>query len=375
MMDIPNEHQLKFNSIKDAKSLLEAIEKRFDGNDATKKTQRNLLKQQYENFNASSFESLDQTFDRLQKLVYEPEVKKVSSSSTNTQNKAFVSSSSNNNTNSSNEAVNNTFGVTTTETQVTTANSTNIDNLSDAIICAFLASQSNSSQLVRSLILMGMRLLPLTTRAQDNRNRESTRRNVPIETTNSSALVSCDGLGGYHWSDQAKKGPNYALMAYSTSSSDSEFEIHCNEITIRELRKKLETVQREKDGIQLTVEKLENASKSLNKLIDSHIVDNCKKGLGYNAVPPPHTVLCMHPKPDLSYISLEEFTSERAVETLNAKTNEEVPKVVKKDNGAPIIKYWKSDDEDESVPQPNIEKNTVKPSVAKLEFVKPKQQS
>ncbi|GJU18271.1 hypothetical protein Tco_1146237 [Tanacetum coccineum] len=54
MMGIPNEHQLKFNSTKDAKLLLEAIEKRFGGNAATKKTQRNLLKQQYENFTAPS---------------------------------------------------------------------------------------------------------------------------------------------------------------------------------------------------------------------------------------------------------------------------------------------------------------------------------
>ncbi|GKE06188.1 hypothetical protein Tco_1398206 [Tanacetum coccineum] len=65
MMGIPNEHQLKFNSIKDAKLLLEAIEKRFSGNSATKKTQRNLLKQQYENFTVPSSESLDQTFDKL----------------------------------------------------------------------------------------------------------------------------------------------------------------------------------------------------------------------------------------------------------------------------------------------------------------------
>ncbi|GKE93521.1 hypothetical protein Tco_1574616, partial [Tanacetum coccineum] len=62
---IPNEHQLKFNSIKDAKSLLQAVEKRFRGNTATKKTQRILLKSQYENFTASSSEVLDQTFNRL----------------------------------------------------------------------------------------------------------------------------------------------------------------------------------------------------------------------------------------------------------------------------------------------------------------------
>ncbi|GKE19475.1 hypothetical protein Tco_1427052 [Tanacetum coccineum] len=65
MMGTPNEHQLKFNSIKDAKKLLEAVKKRFGGNEATKKTQMNLLKQQYENFTAPSSEMLDQTFNRI----------------------------------------------------------------------------------------------------------------------------------------------------------------------------------------------------------------------------------------------------------------------------------------------------------------------
>ncbi|GJS81081.1 hypothetical protein Tco_0747622 [Tanacetum coccineum] len=197
LMGIPNEHQLKFNSIKDAKSLLQAIEKRFGGNAATKKTQRNLLKQQYENFTASNSEVLDQTFDRLQKLIsqleihgesisqedvnqkflrslspewnthtivwrnkpeidtlslddlynnlkiYEPEVKGTSSSNTNTQNVAFVSS---NNTSSTNGAVNTAHGVTTASTQATAVNSTTIDNLSDAVICSFFASQPNSLQ-------------------------------------------------------------------------------------------------------------------------------------------------------------------------------------------------------------------------------------
>ncbi|GJZ04149.1 hypothetical protein Tco_0537424 [Tanacetum coccineum] len=74
LIGIPNEHQLKFNSIKDAKLLLQAVEKRFGGNAATKKTQRNLLKQQYENFTASSSEVLDQTFDRLQNLISQLEI-------------------------------------------------------------------------------------------------------------------------------------------------------------------------------------------------------------------------------------------------------------------------------------------------------------
>ncbi|GJY35271.1 hypothetical protein Tco_0420649, partial [Tanacetum coccineum] len=58
---------------------------------------------------------------------------------------AFVSSS-NNNTSSSNEAVNVAHGVTTASTQVNAPKSTNIDNLSDAVICSFFASQPNSPQ-------------------------------------------------------------------------------------------------------------------------------------------------------------------------------------------------------------------------------------
>ncbi|GKG48707.1 hypothetical protein Tco_0512854, partial [Tanacetum coccineum] len=40
-------------------------------------------------------------------------------------------------------------------------------------------------------------------RNQDNKNKGSSRRNVPVEISSSTALVSCDGLGGYDWSDQA----------------------------------------------------------------------------------------------------------------------------------------------------------------------------
>ncbi|GKG25980.1 hypothetical protein Tco_0399126, partial [Tanacetum coccineum] len=54
------------------------------------------------------------------------------------------------------------------------------------------------------------------------KNKEISRRSVPVEITTFTALVSCDGLGGYEWSDQAEEGPNYALMAYSSLSSDLE---------------------------------------------------------------------------------------------------------------------------------------------------------
>ncbi|GJT57397.1 hypothetical protein Tco_0992451 [Tanacetum coccineum] len=63
-----------FNSYKDAKTLMQAIENIFRGNTATKKTQNNLLKQQYENFVASSTEVIEQTYERLQKLISQLEM-------------------------------------------------------------------------------------------------------------------------------------------------------------------------------------------------------------------------------------------------------------------------------------------------------------
>ncbi|GKA70037.1 retrovirus-related pol polyprotein from transposon TNT 1-94 [Tanacetum coccineum] len=222
----------------------------------------------------------------------------MSISTTTTQNTAFVSSSNNNtsssnNTSNTNNHVNTIYGVSTASTQVNVAN---IDNLRDAVICSFFAGSARAS------------------RNQDNKNKESSRRSMHVETPSSTTLVSCDGLGGYDWSDQAEEGPNFELMAYSSSGSDSE-DIQVGEITIRELRKKLEKVQTEKDGIQLTVDKLENSSKSLNQIIESQIINKCKTGLGYNAVPPPITRNFMPSKPDLSFIGLEEFANEPAVET------------------------------------------------------------
>ncbi|GKF69222.1 hypothetical protein Tco_0202279, partial [Tanacetum coccineum] len=241
------------------------------------------------------------------------------------------------------------------------------------------------------------------------------------------ALISCDGLGDYDWSDQAEEGPtNFALMAYSFTSSNSKVsndsncsssclenvkilkeqnehllkdlrtskidvityktglesvearllvykknkfvyeedikllkhEIYLKEVAITELRRNLELAQKQKDEIQLTIEKLENSSKSLSKLIDCHIVDKCKTSLGYNVVPPPYTGNFMPPKPNLSFSGLKEFVNEPMVseptvkkpivETSEVKPNTDKSKVVRKNLGPPLIKDWISDSEDEA---------------------------
>nr|GEV01720.1 hypothetical protein [Tanacetum cinerariifolium] len=264
--------------------------------------------------------SMDDLYNNLK--VYEPEVKGMSSLSTSKQNMAFVSLSNNNITNrtvNTSQVVNTTIGVFTTGTQV---NTTNIDNLSDAVICTVLASQPSSPQLVNKdleqiypddleEIDLRWQTTMLTMRARRflkkigrkltvNGSVElqevkipNTRKTVHVETPALTALVSCDGLGGYDWSDQAEEGPNYALMAYTSTSSYSK------------------------------------------------IADNIKKWLGYenyNAVPPPYTRNFMPPKTDLSFTGLDEFANKPFVKIFDAKTSETKPKDVRKNNDAPIIK-------------------------------------
>nr|GEW03563.1 hypothetical protein [Tanacetum cinerariifolium] len=75
-------------------------------------------------------------------------------------------------------------------------------------------------------------------RSKDTKHKESTRRTLPVEKPASSAFVSCDGLGGYDWSDQAEEGPtNFALMAYSSISSNTE----AKEIVFHELEESTTT--------------------------------------------------------------------------------------------------------------------------------------
>nr|GEZ35439.1 ribonuclease H-like domain-containing protein [Tanacetum cinerariifolium] len=379
-MALLDKHQLKFNSRKDAKTLMEAIEKRFGGNIETKKVQKTLLKQQFENFTGSSSKGLDQIHDRLQKLVSQlkihevslsqedvnlkflrslpSEFKQSSSTSTASQNLAFVSSSPTDNTTDSVSAA---ASVSAACAKLPASSLPNVDSLSNALIYSFFASQSTSPQLdnkdlkqidvddleemdlkwqMAMLTMRARRFLQKTGRnlgangptstgfdmskvecyncyrkghfARECRSptdskrpgaAEPQRMTVLVETSTSNALVSqCDGIGSYDWSYQADEKPETLLLWL--------FQAHL-------------------------------------------LIMRFQPSGGYHAVPPPYIGNFMPPKFDLVF-----NTAPTAVETDHLAFNVQLSPTKPVQDlshttrpSAPIIEDWLSDSETESEPK------------------------
>nr|GEX15801.1 ribonuclease H-like domain-containing protein [Tanacetum cinerariifolium] len=278
LMALPDKHQLRFNIHKDAKTLIEAIEKRFGGNKETKKKRISQLEILGKSLSQKDInlkflrslptewrthtliwrnkidleeQSLDDLFNSLK--IYEVEVKSSSSASTFTQNIAFVSSS---NTDSTNEPVSAATSVSAVSAKLPVSALPNID-------ADDLEEMDHKWQMVM-LIVRARRFLQRTEKnlganrptfmgfdmskvecynchkkahfARECRSPKDTRRNgaaepqrrnVPVETSTSNALVSqCDGVVIYDWSFQAEEKPtNYALMAFTSSSYSSDNEV------------------------------------------------------------------------------------------------------------------------------------------------------
>nr|GEX30735.1 hypothetical protein [Tanacetum cinerariifolium] len=202
---------------------------------------------------------------------------------------------------------------------------------------------------------------------------EPQRRNVPVETSTSNALVSqCDGTGTYDWSYQAEEEPtNFDLMVFTSFSSNSSFdnetglesvearilvykqnesvleenikllniEVQLRDNALTTLRQKLDTTEKERDNLNMKLEKFQTSSKRLTDLLasqtyekaglvynsqvftedmfdcdnyyssesdcdnwsPSNLYDRFVPSGGYHAVPPPVTGTFMPPKPDLVF--------------------------------------------------------------------------
>ncbi|GJY04028.1 hypothetical protein Tco_0369968 [Tanacetum coccineum] len=369
LLAFPDEHLLKFHGIKDAKTLWEAIKAMFGGNKESKKMQKTILKQQYENFTASRSEGLNKTYDRFQKLISQLEIhgEVISQEDANLKLLRSLPSAWNNislimrnksdlDTLSMDDLYNNLKGQASSSTYA------------DDVMFSFFANQSNSGHAYHE----GEKILKedrkesefqwqrncwasddkqrlnvynchkdevthfarecKAPRNQGNRNGDAPRRIVPVETP-ANALVVQDGIGGYDWSFQAEEGiTNFALMAYtsqgssSSSSSDSErdalnksnleiigyqmgleslearivvhekneavyeediaflkYDVQVKDISIKDLKNQLEEALKEKDDLKLKLEKFEESSKNLTKLINSQISAKNKVGLGYDS--------------------------------------------------------------------------------------------
>nr|GEY41258.1 hypothetical protein [Tanacetum cinerariifolium] len=344
LMALPDKHQLKFNTHKDAKTLMEAIEKRFGGNTETKKVQKTLLKQQYENFTGSSSQSLDQIHDRLQKLISQLEILRVSLSQEDINLKFLRSLPTEWRTH------------TLIWRNKTDLEEQSLDDLFNGlkIFEAEVKSSSFASTTTENIAFVS---------------------SFNIDNTN-------EPLKGVK---RTKSPTNYALMAFSSSTSSSDNKLRDNALV--SLRQNLEKAKQERDNLKLKLEKFQTSSKNLSELFASQtndktgfgynsqvftramfgcddylssgsdeslppspIYNRYQSGNGYHAVPPPYTGTFVPPKPDLVFNNTPNDV-ETNHPTFNVKLSPTKP-----DNdlshtyrtSAPIIEDWVSDSKDES---------------------------
>nr|GEX77085.1 ribonuclease H-like domain-containing protein [Tanacetum cinerariifolium]GEX80184.1 ribonuclease H-like domain-containing protein [Tanacetum cinerariifolium] len=365
LLSLPNEHQLRFSKYKTTQELWAAILKTFGGNEATKKTKKNLLKQQYGNFKAEGSETLEKMFNRLQ-------------------NMAFISSAKHN---SGNEEVNIASGSTASINVSTASANIGAVTISQDTACAYIASQSSGSQIkfedINQIdeddmeemdIKWNMALLSM--RADRQRSK--------VEEQAPKALMAIDGVG-WDWSYMVNDEENHALIAdeetptefalMAKTSAESEVfdnslcskackknsdslnskitkltdklydaknmiyhyklalaqvearlanhrnqELkYCEKIRVLEfknessadciesLKKELELIKKEKEGMDGKLAAFQTASKDLDNLLESQRLDKNKEGLGYSAVPPPPAQVYSPPKKNLSWTGLPEF--------------------------------------------------------------------
>nr|GEX22026.1 ribonuclease H-like domain-containing protein [Tanacetum cinerariifolium] len=490
LMALPDKHQLKFNSHKDAKTLMEAIEMRFGGNAETKKVQKTLLKQQFENFSGSNSESLDQIHDRLQKLVsqleihgvslsqedvnlkflrnllsewkthtliwrnktdledkslddlfnslkiYESEVKHSSSTATDSHILAFVSSTS---IDSTTDSVSAAVNVSAVGVKLTAATLPNVDSLSNVVIYSFFASQSSSPQFDnedlkqidtgRNLGANGPTSMgfdmnkvecynchrkghyarecrsPKDSRRTDVA--EPQRRNVPVETSTSNALVSqCDACSKAYSQLQTQydtqtenfrksqfdvisyqiglESVEARLLVYKQNESVLEenikllnIEVQLRDTALTTLKQNLDTTEKERDDLNMKLEKFQTSSKRLTDLLasqtskkaglgytsqvftkamfdcenyyssesdcdswsPSNLYDRFIPSGGYHAVPPPMPGTFMPPKPDLVFHTPPSNENEHLA--FNAQLSPPKPEYdLSFRPSAPIIEDW-----------------------------------
>nr|GEY39663.1 ribonuclease H-like domain-containing protein [Tanacetum cinerariifolium] len=309
--------------------------------------------------------SLDDLFNSLK--IYESKVKHSSSLGTESQNLAFVSSTP---ADSTNDSVSVTVNVSAVGTKLSTSTLLNVDSLSNALIYTFFASQSSSPQLNNEDLkqidaddLEEMDLKKCRSPKDSRRTvvAEPQRRNVPVETSTSNALVSqCDGL----------ESVEARLLVYKQNESVLEenikllnIKVQLRDTALTTLRQKLDTTKKERDDLNMKLEKFQTSSKRLTDLLasqtsekvglgwpPSNLYDRFVPSGGYHAVPPPVSGTFMPPKPDLVFYTPHSDENEHLA--FNVQLSPTKPEQdLSSRPSALIIKDWVSDSEEDDTPQ------------------------
>nr|GEV19883.1 hypothetical protein [Tanacetum cinerariifolium] len=279
LLSLPDEHQLQFSKYKTAQELWAAILKTFGGNEATKKTKKNLLKQQYGNFKMEGSETLEQTFNRLQVIIGQLQ---------------------------GNEDVN-TASVSTASTNVPTASANiGVASISQDTACAYIASQSSGFQIkfedINQIDEDDMEEMDI----KQNMDLLSMRADRFWKKTGKKISIQRSDVAGFDKSKSymANDEENHALVV--NEEALTEFALMAN--TSAE-SKELETLKKEKEGLDGKLAGFLTASKDLDNLIESQRSNKNKDGLGYSVVPPPAQIYSS-PKKDLSWTCLLEFADD-----------------------------------------------------------------
>ncbi|GJS18658.1 hypothetical protein Tco_0413130 [Tanacetum coccineum] len=431
LLAIPDEYQLRFHGIKDAKSLWAAIKSRFGGNpsrsswancfiieDANQKILR-ALPSSWNNValimrNKDGIDDLDidDLYNNLK--VFEADIKGSPGSSSNSQNVAFLSTKD---TSSSNE--------------VNTANGSNSPQLDNEDLEQIDHDDLEKIDLKWQVAMLSMRVKRFykkTGRKLIFNGKEP----VGFDKTKDNALIIQDGLR-YDWSYIAQDEPTkIALMAYTSNSSGSDTEEQsCSKNCVKtyeklqkqfdEQRQTLSKANLEIVAYQLSLESVEaqlvvhqknevvfeekiailefkvkdknkNWSSRSSDGDDNQTNDRFKKDNGYHVDPPPLIGNYMPPLADLSFAGLDDSvyrnTSNKTSASVSqvekstsqtSNTNVEMPRVESVRPSEVIIEDLISDD-DEDIFQSNDLQATDKPSFKRIEFtnarnesVKPKQ--
>ncbi|GJS34569.1 retrovirus-related pol polyprotein from transposon TNT 1-94 [Tanacetum coccineum] len=284
LMALPNEHQLTFSQYNDAKTMFAAIETRFRGS-------RRFI---------------------------------------GAQNLAFMTAPSTSSTNDVNTAKP-AYEVSTVSPNVNTARKLVLLALILTLLVLKLSGSNGFEVAALSTKYKGKKIecfnyhkmghFARECRAPRNKEgqlkyQDNARKQRNNEDTSSKAMLAIDGIG-FDWSDMTEEQvqTNMALMAFSDSK------LNQTEFTAATYKRGLATVEEQlityrKNEVlfseEVAVLKREVACKDyeINVLKSEFekITDKSKKGLGYNAVPPPHPLIYNRPKKlDLSYSGLDEF--------------------------------------------------------------------